>query len=150
MAESQPKRQRGESHEADDTNSKRNKSYDNILSILTDEEEEPNQYFSAIFTTLQQELSSSFSYPPCPYEEAGLENIKATATLADCSRSSAVGQDMSTLRTRHRNIESRLVKPEDYSAVQTSQGQDMSLLRTTDRNIGSHLIKQEECSAVQK
>ncbi|CAA3022671.1 Hypothetical predicted protein [Olea europaea subsp. europaea] len=77
MAEKQPKFQRGKSHEADDTNSKRHKSYDNILSILDDEEEEElNQDFSAIFTALQEDLSSSLSSPPCMYDEAGLKNNK--------------------------------------------------------------------------
>ncbi|KAL2484596.1 hypothetical protein Adt_29352 [Abeliophyllum distichum] len=95
MAETQLKRQREEFHEAetsnfDDTDSKRHKSYDNILSILDEEEEaeeeEPNKDFSAIFTTLQQELSSSFvSPPPCTAEESGLDHNQTTATSADCS-----------------------------------------------------------------
>ncbi|CAI9775241.1 unnamed protein product [Fraxinus pennsylvanica] len=63
MAETQSKRQREESHEQvielEDSDSKRHKSYNNILSILDEEpeENEPNQDLSAIFSTLQQELS---------------------------------------------------------------------------------------------
>ncbi|CAA3021227.1 Hypothetical predicted protein [Olea europaea subsp. europaea] len=63
MAESQSKRHREESHEQvfelEDSNSKRNKSYDNILSILDEEPEqnEPNQELSAIFSTFQRELT---------------------------------------------------------------------------------------------
>nr|ANW12198.1 putative LisH domain-containing protein C1711.05-like protein [Olea europaea subsp. europaea] len=63
MAESQSKRLREESNEQvfelEDSNSKRNKSYDNILSILDEEPEqnEPNQELSAIFSTFQQELT---------------------------------------------------------------------------------------------
>ncbi|KAL2484614.1 hypothetical protein Adt_29370 [Abeliophyllum distichum] len=98
MAETHQKRQREESHEAaisdfDYTNSKCHKSYDNILSILDEEEEaeeeEPNKDFSAIFTTLQQELSSSFVSPlPCMAEDSGMNHNQTTATSADCSSSS--------------------------------------------------------------
>lgn len=69
MAENSPKRHREESQEdatSDDSSSssKRQKPYNNILNLL-DEDEEPlsnhelSQDLSAIFTTLQQELSST-------------------------------------------------------------------------------------------
>ncbi|KAL0447061.1 UNVERIFIED_CONTAM: hypothetical protein Slati_1834000 [Sesamum latifolium] len=70
MAETQQKRLREESHDSEslgfddsNSNSKRQKPYTNILSLLDQEEEEeqPNQDLSAIYTTLQQELSSSTS-----------------------------------------------------------------------------------------
>lgn len=70
MAESQLKRQR-EEHECSydiqgyeceqEDYSKRHKSYNDILSILEQEEDEPNQDLSDIFTIFQQELSSSDS-----------------------------------------------------------------------------------------
>lgn len=62
MAEPQQKRLREESHqefEDINSNSKRQKPYNNILSLLDDEEEEPIEDLSAMFTTLEQELSSS-------------------------------------------------------------------------------------------
>ncbi|KAL0327186.1 UNVERIFIED_CONTAM: hypothetical protein Scaly_0926600 [Sesamum calycinum] len=68
MAETQQKRLREESHDSEslgfddsNSNSKRQKPYTNILSLLEEEEEEeqPSQDLSAIYTTLQQELSSS-------------------------------------------------------------------------------------------
>ncbi|KAL2233561.1 uncharacterized protein LOC105156547 [Sesamum indicum] len=77
MAETQQKRLREESHvseslEFDDSNSnsKRQKPYTNILSLLDEEEEEeqPSQDLSAIFTTLQQELSSSPSSDSAAYD----------------------------------------------------------------------------------
>ncbi|KAL0385755.1 UNVERIFIED_CONTAM: hypothetical protein Sradi_2969800 [Sesamum radiatum] len=72
MAETQPKRLREEplhddsSSEFDDSaaaTSKRHKPYNTILNLLEQEEDdaEPSQDLSAIFTTLQQELSSSTS-----------------------------------------------------------------------------------------
>ncbi|KAH6805283.1 hypothetical protein C2S51_030114 [Perilla frutescens var. frutescens] len=67
MAETPSKRLRQEPHASetldleDESNSKRQKPYNNILSLLDEEEEneEQNQDLSAIFTTLQQELSST-------------------------------------------------------------------------------------------
>lgn len=71
MAESQLKRQREENDvpgyecAAEEDYSKRHKSYNDILSILEQEEDEPNQDLSDIFTSLQQELSSSDSTAVC-------------------------------------------------------------------------------------
>lgn len=66
MAETPSKRLRQDPHASetfdfDDSNSKRQKPYNNILSLLDEEDEnfEQNQDLSAIFTTLEQELSSS-------------------------------------------------------------------------------------------
>lgn len=75
MADTPSKRLRQDPHaietfDADESNSKRQKPYSNILSLLDEEEEneEQNQDLSAIFATLQQELSSStafdFDSPP--------------------------------------------------------------------------------------
>lgn len=75
MAEISPKRHREESHQDSDSispdldgsnsSSKRQKPYNNILNLLDEEEPEPthvlSQDLSAIFTTFQQELSSSTS-----------------------------------------------------------------------------------------
>ncbi|KAI5679059.1 hypothetical protein M9H77_10009 [Catharanthus roseus] len=59
MAETQIKRQReDDSHCEFVEDSKRHKSYDDILSILEEEGDEPNEDLSDIFTSLQQELSS--------------------------------------------------------------------------------------------
>ncbi|XP_059648863.1 uncharacterized protein LOC132294870 [Cornus florida] len=71
MEETSSKRQRDETHVAEDycyEDTKRHKSsYNQILSLLEDEEEEyyyePNQDLSSILTTLQQELSSDSTNP---------------------------------------------------------------------------------------
>ncbi|KAE9454529.1 hypothetical protein C3L33_13567, partial [Rhododendron williamsianum] len=67
MAETPPKRQREETHGFPEENAdpKRQKSYDQILSLLEEEEEQvPNQDFSSILTTLQRELDDDpFSVP---------------------------------------------------------------------------------------
>ncbi|PIN04082.1 hypothetical protein CDL12_23383 [Handroanthus impetiginosus] len=99
MAETQQKRLREESNELEsdeNSNSKRQKPYNNILSLLDEEEEEePNQDLSAIFTTLQQELSSStscdstafdFGSPPFTAGEE-VQHLQPTAgpsTSVDC------------------------------------------------------------------
>ncbi|KAH7834828.1 hypothetical protein Vadar_020078 [Vaccinium darrowii] len=73
MAETPPKRQREETHDdfsEENQDPKRPKSYDQILSLLELEEEqeqEPNQDFSSILTTLQQELDP-FSVPGSDFE----------------------------------------------------------------------------------
>ncbi|KAL3840598.1 hypothetical protein ACJIZ3_025189 [Penstemon smallii] len=63
MAETQPKRLREESHHEE--NSKRQKPYNNIFSFLDEDEVEEqlelSQDLSAIFTTLQRELSTDSS-----------------------------------------------------------------------------------------
>lgn len=65
MAATQQKRLREDSSETlefDDSNSKRQKPHNNILSLLDEDDEqdeESSQGFSAIFTTLEQEISSS-------------------------------------------------------------------------------------------
>ncbi|CAI9096630.1 OLC1v1032821C1 [Oldenlandia corymbosa var. corymbosa] len=62
MAESQLKRQREDAPFECDENSKRHKqSYNQILSILEEEEEVTNQDFSDMFKTLQEEISSDSS-----------------------------------------------------------------------------------------
>ncbi|KAG6429696.1 hypothetical protein SASPL_107748 [Salvia splendens] len=69
MAENSPKRQRDDSigSDLDDSCSimKRQKPYNNILNLLDEDEPEPShqlsQDLSAMFTTLEQELSSSGS-----------------------------------------------------------------------------------------
>ncbi|KAL8550338.1 hypothetical protein ACS0TY_008965 [Phlomoides rotata] len=72
MAEPQQKRLREESHNEfvdSNPNSKRQKPHNNILSLLDEEEEEPIHDLSSLFSTLEQELSSStatfdFDSPP--------------------------------------------------------------------------------------
>ncbi|KAL1551012.1 hypothetical protein AAHA92_18904 [Salvia divinorum] len=81
MAENSPKRHRDDStgSDLDDSCStvKRQKPYNNILNLLDEEEPEPepsneqSQDLSAMFTTLEQELSSSdttttFDFEPLP------------------------------------------------------------------------------------
>lgn len=100
MAETPSKRLRQDTHAAEtfdlddsNSNSKRQKPYNNILSLLDeeDENEEQNQNLSAIFTTLEKELSFSsstataFDYetPPLmaedgrqqPAEEDGVKSV---------------------------------------------------------------------------
>ncbi|KAI8020708.1 hypothetical protein LOK49_LG03G00430 [Camellia lanceoleosa] len=59
MSETPSKRQREETHLVEDNEQdpKRHKSLTHILSLLEDEEDEPNLDFSSILTTLQRELS---------------------------------------------------------------------------------------------
>lgn len=67
MAETPLKRQRDETqieNGEEEAYSKRQKSYDDILSLLESEEEEPNQDLSSLITTLQQELSSESGSNP--------------------------------------------------------------------------------------
>ncbi|XAR56018.1 hypothetical protein NMG60_11036297 [Bertholletia excelsa] len=59
MAETPLKRQREETYVTEDVDDpKRQKSYNQILSLLEEKEEEPDQDFSSIMTSLQRELSS--------------------------------------------------------------------------------------------
>ncbi|XP_012855416.1 PREDICTED: uncharacterized protein LOC105974803 [Erythranthe guttata] len=106
MAETQEKRLREESHDSEtpeyddaNSNSKRQKPYNNILSLLDEEEvdqdEEPTQDLSAIFTTLEQEISStttataaSYDVDFPPFEAAAEEEDHSQQTAAACSPSS--------------------------------------------------------------
>ncbi|KAG8366326.1 hypothetical protein BUALT_Bualt17G0068200 [Buddleja alternifolia] len=72
MAETQLKRLREDSSSSEHDDSKRQKPYNNdIQNLLEDDIEEPepslepSQDLSAIFTTLQQELTFDFETPPC-------------------------------------------------------------------------------------
>uniref|UniRef100_A0A5B7AJC6 Uncharacterized protein n=1 Tax=Davidia involucrata TaxID=16924 RepID=A0A5B7AJC6_DAVIN len=91
MAEMSSKRPREETHVDDCEDPKRHKSYNHILSILEDEEDEPNQDLSSILTTLQQELSCdsiTFDHPlPCPTSESETdpENPIVSSTTYDYS-----------------------------------------------------------------
>lgn len=74
MAETPSKRLRQEETlDADESSSKRQKPYSTILSLLDEEEEshDLNQDLSAIFTTLEQELSADFDFasPPPAVED---------------------------------------------------------------------------------
>ncbi|KAG2702313.1 hypothetical protein I3843_06G077300 [Carya illinoinensis] len=92
MAENPLKRQREETQIEDCEESKRNKSYSHILSLLEAEEEEPTQDLSSLITTLQQELSSDSIFDPLsfPSSESDPENPStATATLEDQASSSS-------------------------------------------------------------
>ncbi|KAA8532995.1 hypothetical protein F0562_032888 [Nyssa sinensis] len=94
MAETSSKRQREETHVEDFEDSKRHKSYSHILSILEDEEDEPNQDLSSILTTLQQELacdSATFDHPlpgPTSESETDPENPLASSATYDYSPAS--------------------------------------------------------------
>jgi len=59
MAEVTLKRQREVEEEVTEGFFKRQKSYEDILSILDEEEEDPAQDLSSLITTLQQEISSN-------------------------------------------------------------------------------------------
>lgn len=68
---SSSKRQRDEepAHLEDCEDPKRQKSYNHILSLLDEDEEEPTQDLNSLITTLQQELSSdSLSNPDPEYQ----------------------------------------------------------------------------------
>ncbi|XP_075506907.1 uncharacterized protein LOC142543494 [Primulina tabacum] len=113
MAETQPKRHREEPQSLDfeEANpcTKRHKPYNNILSLLEEEEEEdeteptsepPNEDLSAMFTTLQQELSSStscdstafddFDFVPYSSVEGEVEELTAHHQISTESSTSAV------------------------------------------------------------
>lgn len=123
MAETQPKRHREEPQSLDfeEANpcAKRQKPYNNILSFLEEEEEEEdeteptseptNEDLSAMFTTLQQELSSStscdstafddFDFVPFTAVEVEVEELAAhqqksteSSTSAVCSPRSGDGE----------------------------------------------------------
>ncbi|KAL2546851.1 uncharacterized protein Fot_16084 [Forsythia ovata] len=108
MAGTQQKRQREESHEEEEefNDSKRQNSYDSILSILDDEQEyDTNQDLSAIFTTLQQELSCSssttstadtfdFDYLPSTEEEPEFNHHQAAGGGSGSETSSSDGLTM--------------------------------------------------------
>ncbi|KAJ8773782.1 hypothetical protein K2173_006432 [Erythroxylum novogranatense] len=101
MAETQTtsKRQREETHvEGGDEHveeSKRHKSYNHILSLLEEEEDEPTQDLSSLITTLQQELSTDsttldvLSYPTLETDADTNTLTMATATLEDYPSSSS-------------------------------------------------------------
>ncbi|CAK9137111.1 unnamed protein product [Ilex paraguariensis] len=89
MAETPSKRQREETHEVPDCedDSKRHKSYNHILSLLEDEEDEPNQDLSVIFSTLQQELScDSTNFDPLlgPTSEADPDHQRRVSATSEC------------------------------------------------------------------
>ncbi|KAM7464535.1 hypothetical protein LguiA_032656 [Lonicera macranthoides] len=88
MAETQTKRQRGEEEEEETHNQnfeeiKRHKSYNQILSILEEDEVEATEDLSSIFTTLQQELSSDDFDPLLgPISDSGADpQSQTTASL---------------------------------------------------------------------
>ncbi|XP_059658498.1 uncharacterized protein LOC132304796 [Cornus florida] len=89
MAETSSKRQREETHVEDCEDPKRYKSYNHILSILEDEEDESNQDLSSFLSTLQQELSfdsiATVDPLPCPTSEAETHNCAVGSTASDYS-----------------------------------------------------------------
>lgn len=94
MAETPLKRQREETTQLENNGEdyfKRQKSYNDILSLLEEEEDEPNQDLSSLITTLQQELSSESGSDPNPFStrEADPEN----PNTASSSSSSAAVED---------------------------------------------------------
>ncbi|KZV16072.1 hypothetical protein F511_25904 [Dorcoceras hygrometricum] len=121
MAETQPKRHREEPQavdfEEENPSTKRQKPYNPILSLLEEEEDEtepapepPSEDLSAMFTTLQQELSSStscdstafedFDFLPCTAVEVEVAELASphhhqqsseTSTSAVCSPRSGHG-----------------------------------------------------------
>ncbi|XP_073299894.1 uncharacterized protein [Primulina huaijiensis] len=115
MAETQPKRHREEQPQPIDfedsyPNTKRHKPYNTILSLLEEEEDEtqptpelPSEDLSAMFTTLQQELSSStafddFDFVPCTAVEvadiaAHHQKSTESSTSAVCSPRSGDGEE---------------------------------------------------------
>uniref|UniRef100_A0A2P2P4Q6 Uncharacterized protein MANES_05G099600 n=1 Tax=Rhizophora mucronata TaxID=61149 RepID=A0A2P2P4Q6_RHIMU len=67
MAEAQPKRQREETQVVDLEENKKHKSYNQILSLLEEEEDEPTQDLSSLITTLQHELSPDSAFDPLSF-----------------------------------------------------------------------------------
>lgn len=72
MAETPLKRQRDETLEVEE-DPKRPKPYSQILSLLEEEEQDPNQDFSSILTTLERELSPGTEHDPNPTPSSGEE-----------------------------------------------------------------------------
>ncbi|KAK9116784.1 hypothetical protein Sjap_015731 [Stephania japonica] len=56
---------------------KRHKSYNQIISLLDEDEEEPNQDLSSFITTLQQELFSELCSSPDPLQEPDVHTSNA-------------------------------------------------------------------------
>ncbi|XP_073135688.1 uncharacterized protein [Henckelia pumila] len=109
MAETQPKRHREESQPLHSDDAKRQKPYNSILSLLEEEEDEsqptpepPSEDLSAMFTTLQQELSSSTSCDSTAFEDFDFVTFPAvelpdqkssdSSTSAVCSPRSGDGE----------------------------------------------------------
>ncbi|CAK9183767.1 unnamed protein product [Ilex paraguariensis] len=105
MAETPSKRHREETLALEDCeDSKRQKSYTHILSILEDEEDEPNQDLSAIFTSLQQELScNSNNFDPSlsVTAEADPDHQTTVPATSECSPSSHGEEDDKERVIRH-------------------------------------------------
>ncbi|KAJ0037759.1 hypothetical protein Pint_22707 [Pistacia integerrima] len=87
MAETPSKRQREETQVEDIEETKRPKSYNHILSLLEDEEDELSPDLSSFITNLQQEISSDSTF-----DKTDQENNPTTAsstTLEDCTTASS-------------------------------------------------------------
>ncbi|OAY61423.1 uncharacterized protein LOC110617927 [Manihot esculenta] len=105
MAETPSKRLRDEAQIEDvvvDETNKRHKSYNHILSLLEEEEDEPTQDLSSLITTLQQELSSESTFDDpfsCPTTATVQENptTAVTTSVEDCPSSSSSSSSSSTL-----------------------------------------------------
>ncbi|OAY49990.1 uncharacterized protein LOC110614483 [Manihot esculenta] len=93
MAETPSKRLRDEAQIEDDVvdeTNKRHKSYNHILSLLDEEEDEPPQDLSSLITTLQQELSSDSTFDdPLSCQTTGIYQENPTTTVEDCPSSSS-------------------------------------------------------------
>ncbi|KAK7822714.1 hypothetical protein CFP56_036231 [Quercus suber] len=82
MAETPLKCQREETQIEDYEESKRHKSFNQIVSLLDAEEEEPNQDLSSLITTLQQEISSDSNSIFDPLSFPTAENDPESLTTA--------------------------------------------------------------------
>lgn len=86
MAETQCKRQREEETQVEDgEDSKRHKTYNHILSLLEEDEDEANKDLSSIITTLQEELSCDFSVPSFPFPETAIPSFELSSSSSSPS-----------------------------------------------------------------
>lgn len=86
MAETQCKRQREEETQVEDgEDSKRHKTYNHILSLLEEDEDEPNKDLSSIITTLQEELSCDSSVPSFGFPETAITGCALSSSSSSPS-----------------------------------------------------------------
>ncbi|PON70374.1 zinc finger CCHC domain protein [Parasponia andersonii] len=130
MAETPLKRQREETqieNIGEEDCYKRQKSFSDILSLLDEEEEEPNQDLSSLMTTLQQELSSESGSDPNSFGTGETDPENPTTA------SSAAVEDYTWASYSN----SPLVSKEDEPEEEEEKGRVMRhLLEASDDELG--------------
>ncbi|PON67079.1 zinc finger CCHC domain protein [Trema orientale] len=135
MAETPLKRQWEETHIeniGEEDYHKRQKSYSDILSLLDEEEEEPNQDLSSLITTLQQELSSESGSDPNSFGTGETDPENPTT-----ASSAAVEDYTCTSSSSSSSSNSPLVSKEDEPEEEEEKERVMRhLLEASDDELG--------------